>query len=79
MNIYVALTGGPAVSTSLSFVLGAFSHEDKARAACQDDQDEHAVIAGTDPAPKLVWPDDEANAEDGRKYAVVLVDLDLPV
>jgi hypothetical protein len=67
MNIYVALNDQPAPGGKSS-VVGAFSTEDGARAACTES-------AGR----SLAWKDAEADGGDRSSYAVVLVDLDVPV
>ena len=68
--------------TSLeSFVVGAFGSEDKARAACQAEADSTAEAWGAygKRASALAWEDAEATTDAGDHYAVVLVDLDVPV
>jgi hypothetical protein len=68
LEIYVALNDQPEGGSGRSFVVGAFSTDQKARDACQ-----------ADASVPLVWADAEAPHTDGSSYAVVLVDLDEPV
>ena len=75
MDIYVALRDSDQPQ---SFVIGAFSAEDKAQAACQADVDANAESWGK-VADELEWKEAEAASPSGDAYAVVLVDLDVPV
>ena len=76
MDIYVALRDEPGRKSAL---IGAFSRENEARDACQQDADEDAVEGlhggGSGPTP-LIWLDTEAALPDGSTYVVVLTDLD---
>lgn len=75
MKIYIALRDSDQPQ---SFVIGAFSDEPKAQAACQEDADQ--IRLGWDlPAQQLTWKEAEAESYGGDRYAVVLVDLDTPV
>ena len=78
MDIYVALRDSDQPQ---SFVIGAFSSEDKAQAACQAEADGIAEGWGAfgKRASALEWADAEATTDAGDHYAVVLVDLDTPV
>jgi hypothetical protein len=71
MNIYIALDDPSDASAGKSAVLGAFTSEERARAACQ----EYAAI----PSRPLEWKDFEAEDVDGTSFAVIMVDLDIPV
>lgn len=75
MEIYVALMDSPGRK---SFVVGAFSSEEKARAACQENYDEDNETSGM-PEKPLEWKDDTAKLDDGDSYVVVLADLDYRV
>jgi hypothetical protein len=75
MDIFVTLRDPAEVSTSRSSVIGAFSTEELARAACQDEENDNAEISGK-PAVQLAWKDTSAQAPDGGTYDVILVDLD---
>lgn len=72
MNIYTALRDIPGQKSAL---IGAFSTEDKARAACQDEENEDAEVSGV-PGTPLTWKGDTAELPDGDSYVVILTDLD---
>jgi hypothetical protein len=67
MGIHIALND---FGNRNSGLIGAFSSDEKAMAACQENADS---------AEPLVWRDMEAEDVDGSKYVVVLVDLDVPL
>lgn len=75
-DIYIALLDRPGHGSAM---IGAFSDEDKAQAACQEHYAEDCrydeVCA---PFGDLPWRDDKAELDDGDSYVVVLVDLDVP-
>lgn len=83
-EIYVALNDGEAKGAK-SWVVGAFSTEQRARDACQEDAaDVYAdpeisdTTLAKDAATPLTWVNDEAADVDGSSYGVVLVLLDVP-
>ena len=69
MDIYYAVRDDPG---SPSVILGAFSSDEKAMAACQDDANEES-----DGQPgRLTWRDDSAQTRDGSTYWSRMVELD---
>lgn len=75
MDIYVALRDSDQPQ---SFVIGAFSSEAKARAACQNEADGIAEGWGTQPGP-LAWEDSRSSTAWGDQFDVVLVSLDVAI
>ena len=65
MDIYVAVFD--QAESTVSAIVGAFSTEDKARAACQAEEDEDAEVTGM-PAIRLAWTYNIANMPDGSAY-----------
>jgi hypothetical protein len=75
VNIYIAVCDQPR---SASTVIGAFSTEEKARAAGQEEEDEDAAVSGAPTAP-LPWRQGMTQAgplADGTIYDIILTDLD---
>lgn len=68
-SIYVALLDHE--ENTMSQLVGAFSTEDKAREACQEDATERDL-------PQLTWKDTQTEMVVGYSYDVVLVSLDIP-
>lgn len=71
MNIFIAVLDAEKFQGQLH-VVGAFSDEKRARAACQDEADEEN---GGEPVP-LAWAETAAIAPGGGSYDVILTDLD---
>jgi hypothetical protein len=69
-DVYVALRDTAGETSQL---VGAFSTEEKARAACQEDRDENG-----EPGP-LAWNSTTACGNDGDLYDVVLTELNSPL
>ena len=66
MDIYIAVNDIPGQA---SWIGGAFSTEEKARAACEEDNE----------AP-LAWTDDTAKSAEGDStYTIVMCDLDTAI
>jgi hypothetical protein len=82
MNIHVALHDPAPIPLGgwdgVSWVIGAFSTDEKAQAACEASAKEDAECDGGTYTP-LIWKDFEARAPGGGKYVIVLVDLDVPL
>ena len=72
MNLCTALRDIPGRKSAL---VGVFSTEEKARAACQDEEDEDAEVSGQ-PRTILAWKDGTAETPDGDSYVVILTGLD---
>ena len=79
MEIYTALhDAAPSQMGAKSQVLGMFSTEERARAACQAHADGEAEQFEMPQAP-LEWGDTGAGGLDGTSYDVVLGNLDEPL
>ena len=82
MEIYIALRNRVERDRS-SVIVGAFSTQDEARAACQavEDGSPDTKPDGT----QLVWwdtgyyADTRADADDGDSYQIILANLDEPL
>jgi hypothetical protein len=79
MNIHVALHDPAPIPLGgwdgVSWVIGAFSTDDKAQAACEASAKEECDGGTYTP---LIWKDFEARGRDGTRYSIILVDLDVP-
>jgi hypothetical protein len=69
MNIYYAMRDDPG---SPSVIIGAFSSDEKAMGACQEDADEESDGQGE----PLTWQDDSAKTRDGSTYWSRMLELD---
>jgi hypothetical protein len=80
MDIYISVKDVDDEESSTA-VLGAFTTEDLARAACQADSDDDSGMLATSSVP-LQWTDDSAEIHRtlgySAKYTVRLVNLDEP-
>jgi hypothetical protein len=71
MNIYIAVSDPADSLVGKSWIVGAFSSEERAQAACQED----ASI----PSLPLEWKDAAAADTDGTSYVVILAELDVAI
>jgi hypothetical protein len=77
MDIYTALCDPIDGHSQKTDLVGVFSTEPKARDACQVHADEDGDTGPDDPGRLVLqWNEDSAEGRDGRKYVVILGDLD---
>jgi hypothetical protein len=80
MDIYIAMYYSPDGDNNSTDVIGGYSDEEKARAACQEAYAEEASYREPRLTEPLEWHDDEAVSYlDDGKYKVVLAELDRAV
>ena len=78
MQLYIAISEQPDEEDSPVAVLGAFSSEEKAQKACQEDADRLAGLLppGYEDPVVLIWADRRADTPEGTIYIVLPVTLD---